>query len=291
MTDKPETVAASAVQDDAKDAARFRWLRDHAINTEGAKGSPWCVYGLDLGDCTPAFGAELVAMVDDAMANGIVCSPVPVESLGRDADDPATESSDDQSWSGMDGATAWHLIDRHAGNWAHFGQMMNAWLAANRVSAPLPASVPDGWRVIPFSGSFKSGDEKWEVYGPDGSGGAIGKSDVCWPVSDLLDAIAAAPPTSPIGDSLSLHGAAGQSVSRPPASAPEVTGAFGKLIETAKLLNRSFELKLSRDDRRELWSALGLPFGFSPNIAVIRAEAKEQFRAALTAALTEKSHG
>ena len=86
MTDKPETVAASAVQDDAKDAARFRWLRDHAINTEGAKGSPWCVYGLDLGDCTPAFGAELVAMVDDAMANGIVCSPVPVESLGRDAE-------------------------------------------------------------------------------------------------------------------------------------------------------------------------------------------------------------
>lgn len=80
-------MAASAVQDDTKDAARFRWLRDHAINTEGAKGSPWCVYGLDLGDCTPAFGAELVAMVDDAMANGIVCSPVPVESLGRDADE------------------------------------------------------------------------------------------------------------------------------------------------------------------------------------------------------------
>lgn len=82
--------SAEPVADDAKDAARFRWLRDHAINTEGRKGSPWCVYGLDLGDCTPAFGAELVAMVDDAMANGIACSPVPVESLGRDAEPPAS---------------------------------------------------------------------------------------------------------------------------------------------------------------------------------------------------------
>jgi len=82
--DEP-AVPIESQQADAKDATRFRWLRDHAINTEGRKGSPWCVYGLDLGDCTPTFGAELVAFVDDAMTNGIVCSPVPVESLGRDA--------------------------------------------------------------------------------------------------------------------------------------------------------------------------------------------------------------
>ena len=81
----PPAAPVESQQADAKDAARFRWLRDHAINTEGRKGSPWCVYGLDLGDCTPTFGAELVAFVDDAMTNGIVCSPVPVESLGRAA--------------------------------------------------------------------------------------------------------------------------------------------------------------------------------------------------------------
>jgi len=87
--------AGETHSDNAKDAARFRWLRDHAINTEGRNGSPWCVYGLDLGDCTPAFGAELVAMVDDAMANGIVCSPVPVESLGRDEPEPAPSAPAD----------------------------------------------------------------------------------------------------------------------------------------------------------------------------------------------------
>ena len=68
---------------------------------------------------------------------------VPVESLGRDAPATAAKSDDDQDWAGMDGATAWHLIDRHANNWADIGRMMDAWLAANRKPAPPPASVPD----------------------------------------------------------------------------------------------------------------------------------------------------
>ncbi len=37
-----------------------------------------------------------------------------------------------QNWRGMDGATAWHLIERHAGCWGDVGRMMDAWLAANR---------------------------------------------------------------------------------------------------------------------------------------------------------------
>lgn len=36
-----------------------------------------------------------------------------------------------QQWAGMDGATAWHLIDRHADGWDEVGEMMNAWLRAN----------------------------------------------------------------------------------------------------------------------------------------------------------------
>lgn len=36
-----------------------------------------------------------------------------------------------QAWLGMDGATALHLIDRHADNWNEAGEMMNAWLRAN----------------------------------------------------------------------------------------------------------------------------------------------------------------
>lgn len=34
-------------------------------------------------------------------------------------------------WEGMDGATAWHLIDRHADDWNEVGELMNAWLRAN----------------------------------------------------------------------------------------------------------------------------------------------------------------
>jgi len=41
-----------------------------------------------------------------------------------------------QEWKGMDGAIAWHLIDRHADNWNEAGEMMNAWLEANRQAGP-----------------------------------------------------------------------------------------------------------------------------------------------------------
>ena len=36
-----------------------------------------------------------------------------------------------QNWKGMDGAIAWHLIERHAVNWADVGKMMNEWLFSN----------------------------------------------------------------------------------------------------------------------------------------------------------------
>jgi hypothetical protein len=36
-----------------------------------------------------------------------------------------------QQWAGMDGAIAWHLIDRHADDWNEVGELMNAWLRAN----------------------------------------------------------------------------------------------------------------------------------------------------------------
>ena len=38
-----------------------------------------------------------------------------------------------QDWNGMDGATAFHLIERHADGWHQIGEMMDAWLEANRV--------------------------------------------------------------------------------------------------------------------------------------------------------------
>jgi len=36
-----------------------------------------------------------------------------------------------QDWKGLDGAIAWHLIERQAENWTQVGEMMNEWLKAN----------------------------------------------------------------------------------------------------------------------------------------------------------------
>jgi hypothetical protein len=46
-----------------------------------------------------------------------------------------TVEANSQNWAGMDGAVAWHLIDRHADNWADVGKMMDEWLAANTEAA------------------------------------------------------------------------------------------------------------------------------------------------------------
>lgn len=42
-----------------------------------------------------------------------------------------TVPDDMQEWAGMDGATAFHLIERHADNWSDAGKMMHEWLNAN----------------------------------------------------------------------------------------------------------------------------------------------------------------
>lgn len=52
------------------------------------------------------------------------------EKLRAESAKPTVELNS-QDWAGMDGVIAWHLIDRHADNWADIGQMMNEWLAAN----------------------------------------------------------------------------------------------------------------------------------------------------------------
>lgn len=40
--------------------------------------------------------------------------------------------SSEQNWKGIDGATAWHLIDRHGEGWEGIAQMMEAWRTANQ---------------------------------------------------------------------------------------------------------------------------------------------------------------
>jgi hypothetical protein len=41
------------------------------------------------------------------------------------------DANEIQNWKGMDGAIAYHLIERHANGWNDVGLMMRAWLVAN----------------------------------------------------------------------------------------------------------------------------------------------------------------
>ena len=50
--------------------------------------------------------------------------------------DAAQPPAADRDWRGMDGATAWHLIDRHADGWGDVGAMMEAWRVANLAAPP-----------------------------------------------------------------------------------------------------------------------------------------------------------
>lgn len=43
----------------------------------------------------------------------------------------------DQAWAGMDGAVAFHLIDRHAEGWDDIRAAMEAWLHANCTASEL----------------------------------------------------------------------------------------------------------------------------------------------------------
>ena len=58
-----------------------------------------------------------------------------------DAPEP-TVPDNMQDWKGMDGAIAWHLIERHADNWADIGKMMGEWLAANQTVLDVPEREP-----------------------------------------------------------------------------------------------------------------------------------------------------
>ena len=66
-------------------------------------------------------------------------------------------------------------------------------LSANTPAQQPAAAVPVGWRVMRFTGTFKRGSERWEIYDPEGNGGTVDENDVLDDdVKRLLDALAAA---------------------------------------------------------------------------------------------------
>ena len=49
----------------------------------------------------------------------------------KDSEPVATVDNNSQKWAGMDGAIAFHLIERHADGWNDIRKMMEEWLSAN----------------------------------------------------------------------------------------------------------------------------------------------------------------
>lgn len=75
---------------------------------------------------------------------------------------PTVEDINLQEWKGMDGACAWHLIDRHADDWNHIARLMNAWLEANREE--LAAELKALREQEPVSHEFQAQDGSWRGF-------------------------------------------------------------------------------------------------------------------------------
>lgn len=68
------------------------------------------------------------------------------QALEQPAQQEPTVENNSQNWRGMDGTTAYWLIQRHADGWADIGKMMSEWLAANQ---PQPEQQePVDWEAV-----------------------------------------------------------------------------------------------------------------------------------------------
>ena len=75
--------------------------------------------------------ADLRRLEGDHDEAGVIDAAVAVlKAISPPVQVPTVEEKS-QDWAGMDGATAWHLINRHADGWADVAKMMVEWLAAN----------------------------------------------------------------------------------------------------------------------------------------------------------------
>ncbi len=70
-----------------------------------------------------------------AIMVNLECQSIGIFQYGK-----ATVRPNSQDWAAMDGATAYHLIERHADGWDDIRLMMTEWLTAN--AAPPPLSPP-----------------------------------------------------------------------------------------------------------------------------------------------------
>ena len=102
-----------------------------------------------LGREVPAWLLEEIPDADHTPAKGTIAACIYVAMVKAAPEAPndtmtAEEARSGQHWAGMDGAIAWHLIDRHANGWGDVGRMMDAWLAANVERRSREGSNPKG---------------------------------------------------------------------------------------------------------------------------------------------------
>jgi hypothetical protein len=82
----------------------------------------------DAGIAAWKAGRDTGTYVDDCYMAMLAAAPQPEHDRMTKEEAQAM-----QDWKGMDGAIAFHLIERHADGWNQVAVMMNAWLEANRV--------------------------------------------------------------------------------------------------------------------------------------------------------------
>lgn len=78
--------------------------------------------------------------------------------------EPTVEDINAQSWKGMDGGTAFWLVQRHSEDWSHARRLMEAWLAANAHERARDASGVE----IPPTFAVTVGAQKWAELKRDG---------------------------------------------------------------------------------------------------------------------------
>ena len=121
----------------------------------------WCHGG------EPCGTAEAIAVVERALAN-VATNDISKEYVDemqkqRHEQEPVTTVEDNsQQWKGMDGAIAFHLIERHADGWNDIRKMMGEWLSAN--TPQRTEQEPVAWVWVNNKGWLNYGETPHDMF-------------------------------------------------------------------------------------------------------------------------------
>ena len=116
----------------------------------------WCHGG------EPCGTAEAIAVVEKALANVATndISKEYVDEMQKQRHETVEDNS--QQWKGMDGAIAFHLIERHADGWNDIRKMMGEWLSAN--TPQRTEQEPVAWVWVNNKGWLTYGETSHDMF-------------------------------------------------------------------------------------------------------------------------------